>query len=222
MNQIDHIMELADHYAMTFGDNRNDATNRQALRTAIEQAVNACGPGAGCLHKVARIEALQQELATTKESLMVQEPVAWMTHAHEPLPMFHRTYAAAKDWGANPMPLYTAPQPQPKQEPVAYLYTLEYGQTVADTLVSLQQRNYPFGVCGADYLAKNDDGASYVRQTPLYDAPQPQREWVGLTDYEIGVCCTDAAMNKSEMVGGAITFARAIEAKLKEKNGGGV
>ena len=48
--------------------------------------------------------------------------------------------------------------------------------------------------------------------------PATQRQWVGLTDYEIGVCSTEAAMNRSEMVGGAVNFARAIEAKLKEKN----
>lgn len=59
-------------------------------------------------------------------------------------------------------------------QPVAYLYTLEYGSTVADTKVSISQLNYPFGVCGADYLAKNDDGVSYVRQTPLYAAPTAQ------------------------------------------------
>ena len=53
-------------------------------------------------------------------------------------------------------------------EPAAYLYTLEYGKTVANTKVSVQQLNYPFGVCGADYLARNDDGVSYVRQTKLY------------------------------------------------------
>jgi hypothetical protein len=58
----------------------------------------------------------------------------------------------------------------PMPEPVAYLYTLEYGSTNADTKVSLRQLNYPFGVCGADYLARNDDGVSYVRQTPLYTA----------------------------------------------------
>ena len=52
-------------------------------------------------------------------------------------------------------------------EPAAYLYTLEYGKTVADTKVSLRQLNYPFGVCGVDYLARYDDGVSYVRQTPL-------------------------------------------------------
>jgi hypothetical protein len=53
---------------------------------------------------------------------------------------------------------------------------------------------------------------------PLTTPPAAQRQWVGLTDYEIGVCSTEAAMNRSEMVGGAVTFARAIEAKLKEKN----
>jgi hypothetical protein len=55
-------------------------------------------------------------------------------------------------------------------EPVAYLYTLEYGSTIANTKVSLWQLNYPFGSCGADYLPQNEDGISYVRQTPLYTA----------------------------------------------------
>lgn len=59
---------------------------------------------------------------------------------------------------------------QGAQQPVAWMYTLEYGAAVADTKVSVRQLNYPFGVCGADYLAKNDDGVSYVRQTPLYKA----------------------------------------------------
>ena len=52
--------------------------------------------------------------------------------------------------------------------PDAYLYTLEYGETVVNKKVSMQQLNYPFGVCGADYLARNDNGCSYVKQTPLY------------------------------------------------------
>ena len=42
---------------------------------------------------------------------------------------------------------------------------------------------------------------------PLYTAP-PQREWVGLTDEDI-----DAAWKDK------LSFSRAIEAKLKEKNG---
>jgi hypothetical protein len=62
-------------------------------------------------------------------------------------------------------------------------------------------------------------GSKYLDETltPLYTHPL-QRTWVGLTDYEIGVCSTEAAMNRSGMVGGAVTFARAIEAKLREKN----
>ena len=64
------------------------------------------------------------------------------------------------------------------------------------------------------------------RTNDIHTCTPPQRSessgkpsaWVGLTDYEIGVCSTEAAMNRSEMVGGAVTFARAIEAKLKEKN----
>ena len=54
--------------------------------------------------------------------------------------------------------------------PDAYLYSLEYGEKVVDTKVSIHQLNYPFGVAGADYLVRNDDGVSYVRQTKLYAA----------------------------------------------------
>lgn len=53
-------------------------------------------------------------------------------------------------------------------EVVAWLYTLEYGNNVADTKVSLHQLNYPFGVLGADYVRENEHGVSYVRQTKLY------------------------------------------------------
>lgn len=59
--------------------------------------------------------------------------------------------------------------------------------------------------------------------TPLYTAPPPQREWAGLTDGEI-----DRLMNEFFYLGMEPTgahygnFARAIEVKLREKNGGGV
>jgi hypothetical protein len=51
---------------------------------------------------------------------------------------------------------------------------------------------------------------------PLYTAPQPQREWVGLTDEEriaLWGVRSDGPSN-SEIRG----FAKSIEAKLKEKN----
>jgi len=45
--------------------------------------------------------------------------------------------------------------------------------------------------------------------------PQPQREWVGLTDEEIKPLC-----DENHIIYGAYTvdFIQAIEAKLKEKN----
>lgn len=58
--------------------------------------------------------------------------------------------------------------------PVAWMYTLEYGSTTVNTKVSLHQLRYPFGVCGADYLRVNDDGVSYIRETPLYPGTKAQ------------------------------------------------
>jgi hypothetical protein len=51
---------------------------------------------------------------------------------------------------------------------------------------------------------------------PLYTAP-PKKEWVGLTDQEINSVCykRDWTAPWTDE-----TFARAIEAKLREKNGG--
>jgi len=56
-------------------------------------------------------------------------------------------------------------------------------------------------------------GPKYLNEPmkPLYTAPQPQREWVGLTDDEI-IQCTPNWIGTLEQV------ARAVEAKLKEKN----
>jgi hypothetical protein len=45
------------------------------------------------------------------------------------------------------------------------------------------------------------------------DERPPQRKWVGLTDEEIDQICGDVGY-------GYIDVARAIEAKLKEKNNG--
>lgn len=50
----------------------------------------------------------------SQESRQV-EPVAWMTHGNDLLPLFHKNKQAALGWGENPRPLYTAP---PKREPL--------------------------------------------------------------------------------------------------------
>jgi hypothetical protein len=55
---------------------------------------------------------------------------------------------------------------------------------------------------------------------PLYTAP-PQREWQGLTDEEIGAVIADCNITLLNYCSEdkQTEYARAIEAKLKEKNG---
>ena len=45
---------------------------------------------------------------------------------------------------------------------------------------------------------------------------QPKREWVGLTDDEVAIICGECAASAHKT--DDISYARAIEAKLKEKN----
>ncbi len=52
---------------------------------------------------------------------------------------------------------------------------------------------------------------------PLYTAP-PQREWHGLTDEERLRCFDDVDWNKVDWCPDHEQYAKAIEAKLKEKN----
>jgi len=80
---------------------------------------------------------------------------------------------------------------KPAQEPVAWGYRSNDGEIY--DCISPEAHEYAKG----DYTV------------PLYTAPQ-QRPWVGLTDEEI------SATSKGHIVRN--TFARAIEAKLKEKN----
>lgn len=53
--------------------------------------------------------------------------------------------------------------------------------------------------------------------TPLYTTP-PRREWQGLTEQEIKDCEKQAMVNGSLPFEQRFFFARAIEAKLKERN----
>ncbi len=87
-----------------------------------------------------------------------------------------------------------------KQEPVVWMY-----QDKSTHEVRFQKHMRGFV----------DHGATY--ETPLYITPQPQREWVGLTDEEIALVCAECAASAHNW--NDISFARAIEAKLKQKNG---
>jgi beta-N-acetylglucosaminidase len=92
-----------------------------------------------------------------------------------------------------------------KQEPVAWMR--QDGQRVT---TASDRHNYP-------------DGETRY-SIPLYTHPQPQREWVGLTEEEIQqVFIANSVMvdnGNTYMVAGlrAVIIGTAIEAKLKEKN----
>jgi hypothetical protein len=91
---------------------------------------------------------------------------------------------------------YKAP-PQPEQEPVTW--GVDWGKAGDISCVSIIKRlpNGGIEVVAVEY-------APYSYTTP------PQRTWVGLTDDEI------SALSKGHIV--RSTYARAIEAKLKERN----
>jgi hypothetical protein len=75
-----------------------------------------------------------------------------------------------------------------KQEPVAWMLP-EYGDVLS---------------------AAEVNGKPGIYNIPLYTAP-PKREWVGLTDEEVWVAYEKGMYEE-------MWFARAVEAKLKEKN----
>jgi hypothetical protein len=196
MNPIEQIMALVD--VMEPGNGRH----RQALRAAIEQAL---GQG---------------------------EPVAWQFFDAG---AWHNGDDKIKDYRKNTeaagyitRDLYTAPQPQPKQEQVAWVWNpaREAWEQVRAFGHWQQGAIYAFG--------------------PTPPTPQPQREWVGLDEGEVeyphppakppvyATARNTEAVRRGYEMGGyekepgyyseeqLDEFARAIEAKLREKNGGGV
>ena len=97
---------------------------------------------------------------------------------------------------------------QPVQEPVAWRVRRNDGQYELYFVKAAADRR-------ADCFIKRP------QVEPLYTAP-PRREWVGLTDAERGI--TAAGIWGSVLIAPQSyqAFARAIEAKLRAKNGGGV
>jgi hypothetical protein len=110
------------------------------------------------------------------------------------------------------------PQLLQAQEPVAWIGTHDlYRVKVAipteedeEAFVAPKQR--------LTNVTLSTDKHEYYGQTPLYTSPnvaepRPKREWMGLTDDEI-----KQALGISKYALSSIVDARAIEAKLREKN----
>jgi hypothetical protein len=65
--------------------------------------------------------------------------------------------------------------------------------------------------------AKEFEGELWIKASDYHQViKETQREWVGLTDEEIALVCAECAASAHNW--NDISFARAIEAKLKEKN----
>lgn len=74
------------------------------LRKAAQQALDVLIRASSYYDTYPEIAALEAALAEQDA-----EPVAWMTHSKDPLPLFHKTKAGAEAWGAEPQPLYAHP-----------------------------------------------------------------------------------------------------------------
>jgi hypothetical protein len=85
--------------------------------------------------------------------------------------------------------VHMADPEQPEQEPVAWMTP------------------------GQDLHLNNSEGFRFSDWTPLFTHP-PRREWRGLSEEEIN----EATFHPDGRMNTHLEFARAIEAKLKEKN----
>ena len=110
-------------------------------------------------------------------------------------------------------PLYTRPQPTDLNlncKSVQARLATQWGY------VKAEQADEPFGYFTVnDYDRWEETGTSQYGK-PLYERLQ-KAAWVGLTQQDI-----DIAFDDTQEGGGFDDFARAIEANLREKNGGGV
>jgi hypothetical protein len=143
--------------------------------------------------------ALRERLAQPE-----QEPVAWMTineygeedDIHYECPEGH----LLDGWTYKP--LYTHPPTvRTEQEPLEYWNAVE-GWVRIDEV----RQHFDAVGCGTIYKTAGED------RTPLYTAP-PQRPWVGLTKEE----AKEISLANRPYV---IDMIAALEARLKEKNGG--
>jgi hypothetical protein len=94
-----------------------------------------------------------------------------------------------------------------KQEPVAYAVKTVGGKKWHSIHASKGASDK-----WLEYRIKEQAQGEQYEQHALYTTPQPQREWVGLTDEELA--------EFSDMKLGSYDLCLAVEAKLKERNHG--
>lgn len=207
MSSIDNIMALAEELAASKGL-REYAVCEKALRAAIEQAL-AGGDHSADSH---------QPGADSHQPQPKQEPVAWLydfsvSDSDEPI----RDWVSTKreevfdprNGYFNIRPLYTTPQPEKKNATeVASL-----GESDASARLSLAKQD---STCQHEFQLDARSGIRICKHCCRMErrtAPQ-QRELVGLSNEEIEAIEDDRSLETT------YDLVRAIEAKLRERNGG--
>ena len=150
-------------------------------------------------------KSVQARLATVwgyvKAEAVKQEPIAWACIDADGSFMD----ALDRKHGAYQTPLYAAPVQPVKQEPYAYEFDL--------VLEGVDKVGYPILTKDAASIARMRENPNFSIK-PLYAAPvSAKREWVELTDYEIG-----AVMDFGYATDSELENARDVIAAFKEKN----
>ncbi len=80
------------------------------LRDAAQQALEAMDKATRFMSDSDYVK-LNQAIDTLRAALEQpeQEPVAWMTHTNDLMPLVHKTRKSALNWQTQPIPLYTHP-----------------------------------------------------------------------------------------------------------------
>ena len=107
-----------------------------------------------------------------------------------------------------------AEQPAQQQEPVAW--GVDWGRAGDQSCVSIIKRLPDGGieVLATEYGPPASKPLSNLTEDNIPAIPPAQRTWVGLTDDEIALICAECSLRTPC----DIYYARAIEAKLREKN----
>jgi hypothetical protein len=207
-------------------------TDREAMKQALEALEAHADIG---IKSDKAIDSLRQAIEQAEK----REPVAWM-NVKEDMTYLNR-------YEKDDIPLYMHPIP-PKQEPVAWAHPQALGQDFIAYSVQVSSEQIPLYTAPPNlqkaaehwhglYLAKcrelHDERARLGQQIcdlehNLEHSESPKPEWVGLTDEELTKIAdrfllpvgdhwvSELAISERHVE----DFAKAISAKLKEKNHG--
>jgi len=109
---------------------------------------------------------------------------------------------------------------QPEPEPVAWFpapLKTEWGENMVMTELAISDNHTVDIYCEADQVKKVEEMLGINKEPKALRNRLAQPEWVGLTDDEVSNIIDDV-IGFNSCWGPETDFARAIEAKLKEKN----